>query len=114
MGITVLCASVYMWYKKTEHFPFGIREVRPLLVARGLFGFFGVFGMYCKLYLPWVIGVLLVLLLLQSPGTSATVSHVQSMPTTGYHLSLSHDLVTNFGQIHSSTCHSPTLLSLPS
>lgn len=48
MGITVLCASVYMWYKKTEHFPFGMREVRPLLVARGLFGFFGVFGMYCK------------------------------------------------------------------
>lgn len=48
MGITVICASVYMWYKKTEHFPFGMREVRPLLVARGLFGFFGVFGMYCK------------------------------------------------------------------
>lgn len=48
MGITVLCASVYMWYKKTEHFPFGMREVRPLLIARGLFGFFGVFGMYCK------------------------------------------------------------------
>lgn len=37
-----------MWYKNTEHFPFGLREVRPLLVARGLFGFFGVFGMYCK------------------------------------------------------------------
>ncbi|KZM20674.1 uncharacterized protein EKO05_0007212 [Ascochyta rabiei] len=53
MGITVLCASVYMWYKKTEHFPFGMREVRPLLVARGLFGFFGVFGMYYSLlYLP--------------------------------------------------------------
>lgn len=48
MGITVLCASVYMWYKKTEHFPFGMREVRPLLIARGLFGFFGVFGMYCE------------------------------------------------------------------
>ena len=48
MGITVLCASVYMWYKKTEYFPLGMREVRPLLVARGLFGFFGVFGMYCK------------------------------------------------------------------
>jgi drug/metabolite transporter (DMT)-like permease len=53
MGITVLCASVYMWYKKTEHFPFGMREVRPLLIARGLFGFFGVFGMYYSLlYLP--------------------------------------------------------------
>lgn len=48
MGITVACASLYMWYKKIEHFPWGMREVRPLLVARGLFGFFGVFGMYCK------------------------------------------------------------------
>lgn len=37
-----------MWYKKTEYFPFGMREVRSLLIARGLFGFFGVFGMYCK------------------------------------------------------------------
>lgn len=48
MSITVLCASLYMWYKKTEYFPFGMREVRSLLIARGLFGFFGVLGMYCK------------------------------------------------------------------
>ena len=59
MGITVICASVYMWYKKTEHFPFGMREVRPLLVARGLFGFFGVFGMYCKSFAGTVIHGLL-------------------------------------------------------
>ncbi|KAF2184363.1 hypothetical protein K469DRAFT_739407 [Zopfia rhizophila CBS 207.26] len=53
MGITVICSSLYMWYAKTEHFPFGMREVRPLLVARGLSGFFGVFGMYYSLlYLP--------------------------------------------------------------
>ncbi|ORY10893.1 hypothetical protein BCR34DRAFT_625078 [Clohesyomyces aquaticus] len=53
MGITVICASIYMWYAKTEHFPFGMREVRPLLIARGLSGFFGVFGMYYSLqYLP--------------------------------------------------------------
>ncbi|KAF3034246.1 hypothetical protein E8E12_005169 [Didymella heteroderae] len=53
MGITVLCASVYMWYKRTEHFPLGMKEVRSLLIARGLFGFFGVFGMYYSLlYLP--------------------------------------------------------------
>ncbi|KAL1797240.1 hypothetical protein ACET3X_003846 [Alternaria dauci] len=49
MSITTACSSFYMWYKKTEHFPFGMKEVRSLLVARGLFGFFGVFGMYCKL-----------------------------------------------------------------
>ncbi|KAI8934375.1 hypothetical protein NX059_009111 [Plenodomus lindquistii] len=53
MAITVLCSSYYMWYKKTEHFPFGMPEVRSLLVARGLLGFFGVFGMYYSLlYLP--------------------------------------------------------------
>ncbi|KAH7094446.1 hypothetical protein FB567DRAFT_3835 [Paraphoma chrysanthemicola] len=49
MFITVVCASLYMWRKKIEHFPFGLREVRPLLVARGLSGFFGVFGMYFAL-----------------------------------------------------------------
>jgi hypothetical protein len=48
MSITVACSSLYMWYTQTEHFPWGLREVRPLLVARGLAGFFGVFGMYCK------------------------------------------------------------------
>jgi hypothetical protein len=48
MSITVACSSLYMWMKKTEHFPWGLREVRGLLVARGLAGFFGVFGMYCK------------------------------------------------------------------
>ncbi|KAF2273238.1 uncharacterized protein EI97DRAFT_461308 [Westerdykella ornata] len=53
MSITVVCASIYMWYAKTPHFPFGMKEVRPLLVARGLTGFFGVFGMYYSLqYLP--------------------------------------------------------------
>lgn len=50
MGITVICSSLYMWYKETEHFPFGMKEVRSLLIARGLFGLFGVFGMYCKSY----------------------------------------------------------------
>jgi drug/metabolite transporter (DMT)-like permease len=53
MGITVILASAYMYWKKTPHFPFGAREIRPLLVARGLGGFFGVFGMYYSLlYLP--------------------------------------------------------------
>ena len=30
MGITVICASFYMWYNKTEHFPFAMIEVRSL------------------------------------------------------------------------------------
>ncbi|KAF2745742.1 hypothetical protein M011DRAFT_469410 [Sporormia fimetaria CBS 119925] len=53
MILTVFLASLYMWYTRTPHFPFGMREVRPLLVARGLCGFFGVFGIYYSLqYLP--------------------------------------------------------------
>lgn len=53
MFITCVLASGYMWYKQTPHFPFGLNEVRWLLVARGFGGFFGVFGMYYSLlYLP--------------------------------------------------------------
>jgi drug/metabolite transporter (DMT)-like permease len=53
MSITVVLSSLYMWYTKTPHFPLGHREVRWLLVARGLGGFWGVFGMYYSLiYLP--------------------------------------------------------------
>ncbi|KAK5110136.1 hypothetical protein LTR62_006270 [Meristemomyces frigidus] len=53
MGITVVLATAYMWYKKTPDFPFGKREVRWLLVARGFGGLFGVTGMYWSLlYLP--------------------------------------------------------------
>ena len=53
MGITFVLASGYMWWKKTPHFPFGMKEVRWLLVCRGLGGFGGVFGMYYSLlYLP--------------------------------------------------------------
>ncbi|KAF2840825.1 hypothetical protein M501DRAFT_930558 [Patellaria atrata CBS 101060] len=53
MSITVVLASTYMWFTKIEHFPFGMREIRLLLVARGIGGFFGVFGLYYSLmYLP--------------------------------------------------------------
>lgn len=53
MGITALLSTSYMAYRKTEHFPFGMKEVRLLLVCRGVGGFFGIFGMYYSLlYLP--------------------------------------------------------------
>lgn len=41
MGITLLLGSVYMSWAKLDHFPFGPREVRGLLLARGFGGFFG-------------------------------------------------------------------------
>lgn len=46
MSITVVCSLVYMWYKSTPDWPLGAKEVRWLLVARGVGGFFGVFGLY--------------------------------------------------------------------
>jgi len=46
MSITVLCSLVYMWYKSTPDWPFGVKDVRWLLVFRGVGGFFGVFGLY--------------------------------------------------------------------
>ncbi|KAL9082738.1 MAG: hypothetical protein Q9159_006198 [Coniocarpon cinnabarinum] len=46
MTITTTLATAYMWWTKIAHFPFGMPEVRWLLVARGIGGFFGVFGMY--------------------------------------------------------------------
>ncbi|KAL9097254.1 MAG: hypothetical protein Q9165_000681 [Trypethelium subeluteriae] len=53
MFITLILSSSYMWYMKTPHFPLGLKEVRWLLVLRGIGGFFGVFGMYYSLlYLP--------------------------------------------------------------
>lgn len=47
MVITTTLSVAYMHYSKTPHFPFGLREVRWLLMLRGIGGFFGVFGMYC-------------------------------------------------------------------
>ena len=43
----------YMWWAQVPDAPFGAKEVRILLLARGFGGFFGVFGLYFSLvYLP--------------------------------------------------------------
>lgn len=49
MSITLVLSSLYLYYAKIPDFPFGKREVRGLLAARGVGGFFGVYGLYCKL-----------------------------------------------------------------
>jgi drug/metabolite transporter (DMT)-like permease len=42
-----------MWWKGIPDFPWGKKEVRWLLVARGFSGFFGIYGMwYSMMYLP--------------------------------------------------------------
>ncbi|KAI4112559.1 MAG: hypothetical protein LQ345_006309 [Seirophora villosa] len=53
MAITLILCSVYMWWARVDHFPFGPKEVRKLLVARGFGGFIGLVGIYYSLqYLP--------------------------------------------------------------
>ena len=48
-----LCLScTYQWLAGVANAPFGPREVRKLLIARGVGGFFGVYGMYCKSQKP--------------------------------------------------------------
>ena len=47
--ITAAGCFLWMWYHRVPHAPLGVKEVRWLLVARGLGGFFGVFGLYYSL-----------------------------------------------------------------
>ncbi|KAK9469082.1 hypothetical protein V1512DRAFT_202195 [Lipomyces arxii] len=49
MSITTLACTIYMLYKKVPDAPFGPKEVRLLLIGRGLTGFVGLFGMYYSL-----------------------------------------------------------------
>ncbi|KAL8728968.1 MAG: hypothetical protein Q9166_005063 [cf. Caloplaca sp. 2 TL-2023] len=41
MSVTLLLGTLYMWWAKVEHFPFGPKDVRKLLLARGFGGFVG-------------------------------------------------------------------------
>ncbi|KAM0248971.1 hypothetical protein ACHAP5_003180 [Fusarium lateritium] len=49
MLATALICSIYMWHKKVPDFPFGPREVRGLLILRGMAGSAGLFGLYYSL-----------------------------------------------------------------
>ncbi|KAF6843959.1 integral membrane protein DUF6 [Colletotrichum musicola] len=52
-SLTMVCCCIYMYYMKIPDFPFGKKEIRWLLIARGVSGFFGIFGMwYSMMYLP--------------------------------------------------------------
>ena len=53
MLISAVIASGYMYKARVPDFPLGAREVRGLLIARGVTGFFGIYGMwYSMMYLP--------------------------------------------------------------
>ncbi|KAI1204377.1 uncharacterized protein F4807DRAFT_465732 [Annulohypoxylon truncatum] len=49
MFATAALGSLYMWYKNVPDFPLGRREIRGLLVLRGLAGFTGLFCLYYSL-----------------------------------------------------------------
>ncbi|KAI0844827.1 hypothetical protein F5Y00DRAFT_247775 [Daldinia vernicosa] len=49
MLATAILGSLYMWYKKIPDFPLGRRDIRGLLVLRGLAGFTGLFCSYYSL-----------------------------------------------------------------
>ncbi|KAI1770430.1 hypothetical protein F4818DRAFT_262203 [Hypoxylon cercidicola] len=49
MLATSVLGCLYMWYKKVPDFPLGRRDVRGLLVLRGLAGFTGLFCSYYSL-----------------------------------------------------------------
>jgi hypothetical protein len=55
MLATALICSSYMWHGKVPDFPFGPREVRGLLILRGMAGSAGLFGLYCEtlVAIPW-------------------------------------------------------------
>jgi len=45
-SLTTICSCIYMYWTNVPDFPFGKREVRLLLVARGVSGFFGIFCLW--------------------------------------------------------------------
>lgn len=46
MSITLVGCLAWMWWNSVEHAPFGRKEVRWLLIARGCGGLVGVYGLY--------------------------------------------------------------------
>ncbi|KAF4995840.1 hypothetical protein FDECE_12672 [Fusarium decemcellulare] len=49
MLATAIIGSLHMWYKQVPDFPLGPREVRGLLILRGIAGTVGLFGLYYSL-----------------------------------------------------------------
>lgn len=74
MGITFILSSLYMWYIRVPHLPFGPPEVRGWLVLRALSGFTGLFSLYYSVhYLPLAEATVFRFLI---PLTTAWACHV--------------------------------------
>jgi len=74
MSITTVLSCLYMYWKQVPFFPFGAREIRWLLVVRGISGFFGIFGLwYSMMYLPLAEATVITFLV---PGIAGYICHV--------------------------------------
>lgn len=72
-SVTWVCCSLYMWWIKVPDYPFGRREIRWLILARGLTGFFGIFGMWWSMmYLPLADATVITFL---APGVAGFVCY---------------------------------------
>ncbi|KAK3314736.1 hypothetical protein B0H66DRAFT_563525 [Apodospora peruviana] len=74
MSLTTILSCIYMYWKKVPHFPFGAKEVRWLLVARGITGFFGIFPFWLSMmYLPLAEATVISFL---APSVSGYICHL--------------------------------------
>ncbi|KAI4867186.1 hypothetical protein F4820DRAFT_226061 [Hypoxylon rubiginosum] len=74
MTITLLGSSCYIWWKKVPHGMLGRKEIRWLLVTRGLCGFFGIYGMwYSVKYIPLAEATVITFL---APNIAGYMCHV--------------------------------------
>ncbi|KAG9239564.1 hypothetical protein BJ875DRAFT_83502 [Amylocarpus encephaloides] len=74
MGLTMLFCCLWMWWREVPDFPWGKKEVRWLLMARGFSGFFGIYGMYYSLqYLPVADAVVITFL---APSVAAYACYI--------------------------------------
>ncbi|KLU89563.1 hypothetical protein MAPG_08534 [Magnaporthiopsis poae ATCC 64411] len=74
MAVTVFFSSVYMRWRPSPQFPWGGRELRGLLLLRGVCGFFGIWGMWQSLmYLPLAEATVITFL---APSFTGYVCHV--------------------------------------
>lgn len=74
MSITTICSCVYMYFTKVPHFPLGAKDVRWLLVIRGVTGFFGIFPLWMSLmYLPLAEATVISFL---APGVAGWICHL--------------------------------------
>lgn len=72
-SITSVCCLLYMWWMQTPDFPFGRKDIRWLLFARGFSGFFGIFGMwYSMMYLPLADATVITFL---APGVAGMICY---------------------------------------